>query len=187
MEQINKDLNGTEEIDEQNWKKIVNEQAFIRLFKNNIPEEVKSKINKLKLPNILNLLSNAPLHIIEGIIKQNEENLKNTAINQQLINQISPYIIIGKIETIKFNNNYNYNDNNINDIIEYNTLKDIAISNYINIFIKETIETTQIIINTEVLNYNYGEDNTIMLSNEFKDRIRQIKSIIYEYTTEKWE
>ena len=55
IEQINKDLNGSEEIDEQNWKKIVNEQAFIRLFKNNIPEEVKSKINKLKLPNILNL------------------------------------------------------------------------------------------------------------------------------------
>ena len=96
IEQINKDLNGTEEIDEQNWKKIVNEQAFIRLFKNNILEEVKSKINKLKLQNILNLLSNAPLHIIEGIIKQNEDNLKDTTINQQLINQISPYIIIGK-------------------------------------------------------------------------------------------
>ena len=187
IEQINKELNGTEEIDEQNWKKIVNEQAFIRLFKNNIPEEVKSKINKLKLPNILNLLSNAPLHIIEGIIKQNEENLKDTAINKQLINQISPYIIIGNIETIKFNNNYNYDDNNINDIIEYNTLKDIAISNYINKNLKETIETAQAIINTEVLNYNYGEDNTIILNNEFKDRIREIKSIIYEYTTEKWD
>ena len=56
IEQINKDLNGTEEIDEQNWKKIVNEQAFIRLFKNNIPQKVKTKINKLELPNILNLL-----------------------------------------------------------------------------------------------------------------------------------
>ena len=60
-----------------------------------------------------------------------------------MINQISPYIIIGKIETIKFNNNQNYNDNNINDIIEYNTLKDIAITNYINKNIKETIETSQ--------------------------------------------
>ena len=57
IDQINKDLNRTEEIDEENWKKIVNEQAFIRLFKYNIPEEVKSKINKLKLPNILNLLT----------------------------------------------------------------------------------------------------------------------------------
>ena len=65
IEQINKDLNGTEEINEQLWKKIVNQQAFIRLFKNNIPEEVKTKINKLKLPNILNLLSKSPLYIIK--------------------------------------------------------------------------------------------------------------------------
>ena len=37
---------------------MVNEETFIKLFKNNIPEEVKTKINKLKLPNKLNLLSN---------------------------------------------------------------------------------------------------------------------------------
>ena len=164
LEQINKEINQTEEIQEEIWKKIVNEQTFIRLFKNDIPEEVKTKINKLKLPNVLNLLSNAPIHIIEGIIKQNEENLKDTAINQQLINQISPYFIIGKIETIKLDNNQNYDNNNINEIIEYNTLKDIAITNYINKNIKETLATTQYIIDTEVLNYNNGENDSIILN-----------------------
>ena len=65
-----------------------------------------------------------------------------------MINQISPYIVIGEIETIKFDNNQNYDNNNINDIIEYNTLKDIAITNYINKNIKATLATTQEIINT---------------------------------------
>ena len=51
-----------------------------KTIQNSIPEEVKIKINKLKLPNILNLLSKSPLHIIK-IIKQNEENLKDTTIN----------------------------------------------------------------------------------------------------------
>ena len=34
---------------------------------------------------------------------------------------------------------------------------------------------TQDIINNEVFNYNYGESQTIILNNEFKQRIRKIK------------
>ena len=55
IEQINKEINSIEQIEEKDWKQLVNNQAFLRLFKNDIPEQVKSKINKLKLPNILNL------------------------------------------------------------------------------------------------------------------------------------
>ena len=115
---------------------------------------MKSKINKLKLPNILNVLSNATTHIIERIIKQNPNHLKDTIINQQLINQISQNIIVENIDSIKFINNKNFDNKDINDIIEYNTLKDISITNYINKNIKQTIEITQEIINTEVLNIN---------------------------------
>ena len=104
-----------------------------------------------------------------------------------MINQISPYIVIGEIETIKFDNNQNYDNNNINDIIEYNTLKDIAITNYINKNIKSTLATTQEIINTEVLNYSYGENDTIILNNNFTKRIRDIKGIIYEFASETWD
>ena len=104
-----------------------------------------------------------------------------------MINQISPYIVIGEIETIKFDNNQNYDNNNINDIIEYNTLKDIAITNYINKNIKATLATTQEIINTEVLNYSYGENDTIILNNNFTKRIRDIKGIIYEFASETWD
>ena len=56
IEQINKEINSIEQIEEKDWKQLVSNQAFLRLFKNDIPEQVKSKINKLKLPNILNLL-----------------------------------------------------------------------------------------------------------------------------------
>ena len=104
-----------------------------------------------------------------------------------VINQISQYIIVESIDSIKFINNQNFDNNDINDIIEYNTLKDISITNYINKNIKQTIETTQEIINTEVLEYKYGDNDTIILNNNFTKRIREIKSIIYELAIEKWD
>ena len=58
------------------WNKDVQEQAFTRLFRNNIIPEIKEKISSLKMPQIINLLSNAPIHILEGIIKNN--NNRNT-------------------------------------------------------------------------------------------------------------
>ena len=47
IEQINKEINSIEQIEEKDWKQLVNNQAFLRLFTNDIPEQVKSKINKL--------------------------------------------------------------------------------------------------------------------------------------------
>ena len=59
---IKQTING--EIPETNkWNKDVQEQAFTRLFHNNIIPEIKEKISSLKMPQIINILSNAPTHI----------------------------------------------------------------------------------------------------------------------------
>ena len=67
---IEQTING--EIPETNkWNKDVQKQAFTRLFHNNIIPEIKEKISSLKMPQIINILSNASTPIIEGIIKYN--------------------------------------------------------------------------------------------------------------------
>ena len=39
IEQINKERNSIEQIEEKDWKQLVKNQAFLRLFKNDIPEQ----------------------------------------------------------------------------------------------------------------------------------------------------
>ena len=79
-------------IETKKWNKDVQDQAFSRLFRNNIIPSVKEKIVDLKMPQIINLLSNAPTHIIEGIIKNNKNRMKTDEIKKQFINQLLPYI-----------------------------------------------------------------------------------------------
>ena len=50
------------------------------------------------MPQIINLLSNAPTHIIEGIIKNNKNRMKTEEIKKQFINQLLPYIIIKNMD-----------------------------------------------------------------------------------------
>ena len=50
------------------------------------------------MPQIINLLSNAPTHIIEGIIKNNKNRMKTDEIKKQFINQLLPYIIIKNMD-----------------------------------------------------------------------------------------
>ena len=50
------------------------------------------------MPQIINLLSNAPTHILEGIIKENTNSLLNPEIKKKLTNQLAPYILINLFE-----------------------------------------------------------------------------------------
>ena len=50
------------------------------------------------MPQIINLLSNTPTHILEGIIKENTNTLLNPEIKKKLTNQLAPYILINLFE-----------------------------------------------------------------------------------------
>ena len=97
------------------------DQAFTRLFRNNIIPEIK-KISSLKMPQIINLLSNAPTHILEGIIKNNTNRLHNEEIVKQIKNQLLPYIIIKNMENIEIPTLKRPNKEEVDEIIEYQTL-----------------------------------------------------------------
>jgi hypothetical protein len=58
--------------DIQNYEKELYLQACYRLFKNQNPPENLYELAKLKLPRLIELLSNAPQHIIEQMIFSNK-------------------------------------------------------------------------------------------------------------------
>ena len=62
-------------------------KAIKRLFKNNIIPQINDKIKDLKLPKIINLMSNDPTHILEGILKNNINRLTNEEVKKQTNNQ----------------------------------------------------------------------------------------------------
>ena len=62
-------------------------KAIKRLFKNNIIPQINDKINDIKLPQIINLMSNVSIHILEGILKNNINRLTNEEVKKQTNNQ----------------------------------------------------------------------------------------------------
>ena len=92
--EINKyilDVNNENIKDLKYWDRDIKEQSYIRLFKNQIHPNVKNKIYKLKMPQIINLFSNAPIHILEGIIKDNANSIKTEEIEKKLTNYSTIY------------------------------------------------------------------------------------------------
>ena len=125
------DVNNENIKDLKYWDRDIKEQSYIRLFKNQIHPNVKNKIYKLKMPQIINLISNAPIHILEGIIKDNANSIKTEEIEKKLTNQIAPYIIVDIFDKKELTNLIEPDSKNINAIIEYQTLYSISIKNYI--------------------------------------------------------
>ena len=78
---------------------------------------------------MINLLSNAPTHILEGIIKNNTNRLHKEEIVKQIKNQLLPYIIIKNMENIEIPTLKRPNKEEADEIIEYQTLYSISISN----------------------------------------------------------
>ena len=110
----------------------VHKQAIKRLFKNNIIPQINDKIKDLKLPQIINLMSNAPTHILEGIIKNNTNRLNNEEVKKQINNQLLPYIIIKNKEETEILKIQMQNKEDADEIIEYQTIYSISISNMAN-------------------------------------------------------
>ena len=182
---IEQTING--EIPEtKKWNKDVQEQAFTRLFRNNIIPEIKEKISSLKMPQIINLLSNAPTHILEGIIKNNTNRLNNEEIVKQIKNQLLPYIIIKNMENIEIPTLKRPNKEEVDEIIEYQTLYSISISNMANKKINENTEETDKMIEEKIYNYTQDIQGNIILNKDIYKIINDIRFKIYEMDKEQW-
>ena len=118
---IEQSLNG-QTPETKKWIEDVHKQAIKRLFKNNIIPQINDKIKDLKLPQIINLMSNAPTHILEGIIKNNTNRLNNEEVKKQIKNQLLPYIIIKNTEAKEIPKIQTPNKEDADEIIEYQTI-----------------------------------------------------------------
>ena len=107
-------------------------KAIKRLFKNNIIPQINDKIKDLKLPKIINLMSNAPKYILEGIIKNNTNRLNNEDVKKLINNQLLPYIINKNTEEAEIEKIQTQNKEDADEIIEYQTIYSISISNMAN-------------------------------------------------------
>ena len=74
-------------------------------------------------------MSNAPTHILEGIIKNNTNRLNNKEVKKQINNQLLPYIIIKNTEATEIPKIQTPNKDDVDEIIEYQTTYSISISN----------------------------------------------------------
>ena len=83
---------------------IVREEAAGRMFRNrDAPLSIK-KLIKLKLPNIITLLSNVPTHILEQIakqIQQDKEGNNNNSLKHMLRKNITTIHLIAKLDLEK--------------------------------------------------------------------------------------
>ena len=98
-------------------------------------------------------MPNAPTHILEGIIKNNTNRLNNEEIIKQINNQLLPYIVIKNTERIDIPNIQTPNKEDVDEIIEYQTIYSISISNMANKKIKENIDESNKIIEEKLYNY----------------------------------
>ena len=169
------------------WDKDIKEQAYMRLFKNQIIPEVKPKILKLKMPQIINLISNAPTHILEGIIKENTNSLLKPEIKKKLTNQIAPYTLINLFEFKDLVKLEEPDGQNLNAILEYQTLYSLKTKNYINKNIDKILKEINNIIENEIINYNIDIDDNIHLNNATNIYITKCKVKIYEMEIEEWD
>ena len=138
------------------------------------------------MPQIINMLSNAPTHILEGIIKNNTNRLHKEEIVKQIKNQLLPYIIIKNMENIEIPTLKRPNKEKVDEIIEYQTLCGIPISNMANKKINENTEETDKMIEEKIYNYTQDIQGNIILNKDIYKIINDIRFKIYEMDKEQW-
>ena len=182
---IEQSLSG-QKIETKKWIADVHKQAIKRLFRNNIVPQISDKIIELKLPQIINLMSNAPTHIHEGIIKNNANRLNNEEIKRQINNQLLPYIIIKNTKTTEIPKIQAPNKEDVDEIIEYQTIYSLAISNMANKKINENIDESNKTIKEKLYNYREDEQGNIILNQNIYELINKIRFKLYNMSKAEW-
>ena len=94
-------------------------------------------------------MSNGPTHILEGIIKNNPNRLYNDEVKKQINNQLLPFIIIKNTEEKEIKIIQTPNKEDADEIIEYQTIYSISITNMTNKKIDENIDKSNKTIQKE--------------------------------------
>ena len=157
-ELINEYIEGNKFIQIEEWENKIYLEALKRLFRNNnIPNKITKQI-KMKTPNIINLLSNAPKHIIIDILRNIKNKKKSNDGKKIIFKIIMKYLLVNELtkENITQLKEPDYDD--IQSIIEQKQLEDL------NIFaktlkIKRIIEEKGEELVVELIKYNSNKKN----------------------------
>ena len=106
----------------EEYEKIIYKESAKRLYRNQQIPDIATRLAKTKLPRILEITSNAPLHFKEGTIKTNILQKKEPDIQEikkNLSMTISQYILIQKIGANNILDLENPDPNDLKKLFEY--------------------------------------------------------------------
>ena len=132
-------------------------------------------------------MSNAPTHIIEGIIKNNINKLNHDDIKKQINNQLLPYIIIKNTDISEIPIFQTSNKEDSDEIIEYQTICSISISNIANKKINDNMEESNNTIIEKVYKFSINEQRYIVLNENIYKLINDTRYKIYNMSKKEWE
>ena len=104
---------------QEEFNKAIYTEAAIRLFKNGKPPENVKKLAKLKLPRLIELLSNAPQHIIEQMVLSNIRGNPHPTETMYAKEKILSYLLIDNILNINEPQIPKPDKEKIHELIEY--------------------------------------------------------------------
>ena len=162
----------------EQWDKQIITDASARLFRNcNIPDNIVN-ISKEKVPRLLELISNAPIHIITQqvsnfLMKKQQNNEYEKNIEKHLLN----YLIIEKTMEIPEIDLPKPQSNDLKELIEYQDIyqfyiQKITTSKY-QLAYDEATNLTNIILHD-----NYPDKKDISIKAEYLNRINIIRANI---------
>ena len=105
---------------QEGFNKAIYLEAAIRLFKNGNPPENVTKLAKLKLPRLIELLSNAEQHVIEQMILSNIKGNSHPTETMYAKAKILSYLLIDNIININKPQIPKPDKEKINELIECN-------------------------------------------------------------------
>ena len=114
----------------EEYETIIYKESAKRLYRNQQLPDIATNLAKAKLPRILEITSNAPLHFIEGIVKAHILKKKEpdvSEIKKNLSITISQYILIQKIGANTILGLENPDPEDLKQLMEYQQIYDLKI------------------------------------------------------------
>ena len=140
----------------ETFDNVIYEEAAKRLYKDGqIPLEIK-KLTKCKLPRIIELLSNAPKHIIDQMIDSHNKKKDNETIVEYGKQKIIEYLIVNELLDMQPMNLTKPNLENLKEILEYQQIFEMKVE----IIVKDKFE--------EIKKKAESEIKTLFILNENK-------------------
>lgn len=165
------------------WTKKINENAIERLFKGVEKPKSFHKLSKLKELNIIELLSNAPTHIMAELYnnyKQGKIDKDSTKI--KIIKELTPYIVINEIKPDNLPNEIELGTISINEIIFQKQIEEVKLEITLDQIIEKTESEADKLVEDTLKNKKYKEDVWLTRFPQIEKKIKIAKEKICELT-----